>query len=171
MPDLAVADISITPEGARVTIENVGNGPLLPGNDYYTDLYLCPVSPPTVVNQVWEDVGNAGLVWGIDTRGLTLPPGGQLILTNHDMHFDTSLSEYPAVIPAGCRVYVQVDSANTDTSFGAVLEADEVEAASYNNIDSIVLTVPVSTATWATVPTNQISPVIDRGRTVSLPIR
>ena len=171
MPDLTVADISITPEGARVTIENVGNGPLLPGNDYYTDLYLCPVSPPTVVNQVWEDVGNAGLVWGIDTRGLTLPPGGQLILTNHDIHFDTSLSEYPAVIPAGCRVYVQVDSANTDTSFGAVLEADEVKAASYNNIDSIVLVVPVSTATWATVPTNQISPVIDRGRTVSLPIR
>lgn len=171
MPDLTVADISITPEGARITIENVGDSPVLPGNDYYTDLYICPESPPTVVNQVWQDVGDAGLVWGIDTRGLTLLPGGQLVLTNHDVHFDASLSEYPAVIPAGCQVYAQVDSANTDTEFGAVFEADELEGAVYNNIASVSLMVSVSTAEWAAGAAEHTPPVLDSRRTLSLPPR
>lgn len=171
MPDLAVSNISITPEGARVTIENVGDSPLLPGQDFYTDVYLCPVSPPTAVNQIWQDVGDAGLVWGIDTRGLTLLPGGQLVLKNHGVHFDTSLSEYPTVLPAGCRVYAQVDSANTNTEFGAILEADEIGSAVYNNITSVTLSAPVSTAEWATGAADHIPSIPESRQGLSLPPR
>jgi hypothetical protein len=37
-------------------------------------------------------------------------------------------------LPAGTIIYVQVDSANTLTNFGAVLENHEITGGAYNNI-------------------------------------
>lgn len=151
IPDLVVEEIVVSPDTAQITIKNEGSGALLPGNDFWVDLYLCPDSPPTTVNQIWEDVGDAGLVWGISTRGLLLPPDGELTLNINDPHFDSNKSDYPELLPTSCQVYVQVDSSNLATNFGGVLENHELSGHPYNNIASITLSEPISTARWASI--------------------
>ena len=44
----------------------------------------------------------------------------------------------------GTAVYAQVDSANTNTSYGAVLENHESNGGAYNNIAQMTVTTAVS---------------------------
>ena len=43
-------------------------------------------------------------------------------------------SSFTSTIASGTKIYVQVDSANSDTTYGAILETHEQSGQPYNNI-------------------------------------
>ena len=136
-PDLVVREIAATTTGVEVTIENVG---LVPVSDsFWVEVYINPSPPPTAVNQIWNDLANRGLVWGVTEA---LPAGGTLTLTIGDQYFAPELSAWSGVLAEGTPVYAQVDSAAEGSDFGAVLEGHEIDGTAYNNILGPVVVTP-----------------------------
>jgi len=134
-PDLVVEDIIATSNGVRVVIKNQGDAPVLPAEAFWIDLYINPDPVPTGVNQTWNDGRCAeGIVWGIKASDLPLEAGGVITLTIGDGHYWQGYSNFSGSLPAGTQIYVQVDSANTSTAYGAVLENHEITGGPYNNI-------------------------------------
>ena len=133
-PDLVVLDAYF---GATVeiTIQNQGNA--MVQDDFWVDLYVDPSPPPAAVNQVWSSLAEQGMVWGI--TGM-LEAGEMLTLTYSaepgapNLYYQPEMSRLSETIPPGTPIYIQVDSANTTTDFGAVLERHEIEGTAYNNI-------------------------------------
>jgi hypothetical protein len=78
-------------------------------------------------------------VWGIPSSALPLGPGESLELRVGDEFYDSTLSNYSGLPAANTPIFVQVDSAHADTTYGAVLEIHELEGGGYNNIDVIVV--------------------------------
>ncbi len=139
-PDLVVEQIVVTSDSAQVVIKNQGNAPAPSSSPFWIDLYVDPDPVPTGVNQTWDNLCDQGIVWGIDGGGaLPLEPGEALTLTLGDAHYWPSLSNFPGSLPAGTPIYVQVDSANIHTTYGAVLESHEIYGGAYNNIGGPVL--------------------------------
>jgi PKD repeat protein len=131
-PDLVVERLDAGSSGVVVVIKNIGNTPVT--DAFWVDVYLNPASPPTQVNQRWQDVGDQGLVWGIQGAALPLEPGESLTLTMGDAYFFANLSNFSTPLPAGSPVYAQVDSVNSLTGYGGVLESHEISGGPYNNI-------------------------------------
>ncbi len=52
----------------------------------------------------------------------------------NDPMFDAQNSNFDGQFTQGTAVYVQVDSANADTAYGAVNETHEIHGGAYNNI-------------------------------------
>lgn len=98
------------------------------------DLYIDPTAPPAQPNQIWNFLSNEGLVWGIDGDVLPMEPGEVITLTLGDALYWPELSKFSGSLSAGTPVYVQVDSANTDSTYGGVLESHEALGEAYNNI-------------------------------------
>jgi uncharacterized repeat protein (TIGR01451 family) len=139
-PDLVVEHIVVTSDSAQVVIKNQGNAPAPSSNPFWIDLYVDPDPVPTGVNQTWDNLCDEGIVWGVDGGGaLPLEPGETLTLTVGDVYYWPSLSNFPGSLPAGTPIYVQVDSANMHTTYGAVLESHEIYGGAYNNISGPVL--------------------------------
>ena len=136
-PDLVVNQITVDSNSVTVTIENQGSAPVT--EEFWVDLYLNPAAPPTQVNEVWEMSSMYGAAWGVVEPGL-LDSGESLELTLNDVYLDASRTNLPNVISTGSMIYVQVDSANTNTTFGGVLETHENYGEPYNNIMSISAT-------------------------------
>ncbi len=133
-PDLVIVSVTVTPNNARVVIKNQGSTLIPVGNTFWVDLYVNPSPVPTGVNQIWNDGRSAqGMVWGIAGSALPLEPGETLTLTNGDIYYWSSFSNYGSV-PGGTPVYVQVDSSKAGSSYGAVLESHEIGGGTYNNI-------------------------------------
>ncbi len=131
-PDLVVSELIATENAVTVTIKNQGFAPVTDG--FWVDVYIAPSPVPTQVNQIWSDVAAEGLVWGVDGTALAqLVPGGTLTLTIGDGLFDATKSNFSALSP-GTPVYAQVDSVDLNTTYGGVLEIDELTGAPYNNI-------------------------------------
>jgi hypothetical protein len=63
-----------------------------------------------------------------------LVPGGVLTLTLTDGYYQPDYSNVSWPLPAGVPVYVQVDSADALTTYGAVRENHEIFGGPYNNI-------------------------------------
>jgi len=138
-PDLVVEHVAVTSDSAQVVIKNQGDAPVLSGDTFWVDLYISPNPVPTGVNQTWNDGRcSEGIVWGITAPALPLQPGGTITLTIGDAYYWLEHSNFPGSLPAGTPVYVQVDSANTDTTYGGVLEKHEVVGGPYNNISGPV---------------------------------
>lgn len=134
-PDLIVVSANATSSDVTVVIKNQGDAPVLAENEFWVDLYIQPSPVPTGVNQIWSDGRSLqGVVWGVSGSALPLDPGESLTLTLGDMYYWPSYSYYAGSLPAGTPIYVQVDSYNADTTFGAVLESHEVGSGDYNNI-------------------------------------
>ena len=133
LPDLIVEQIVIENDDLQITIKNVGNTAVT--QPFWVDAYFNPTTPPTQVNQTIQTLGVAGIVWGIDDSILPLMPGESLIITPNDPFYSTQFSNFNGTIPPG-ELYVQVDSANIETTHGAVLEMDEARQHPYNNISS-----------------------------------
>lgn len=133
-PDLIVEQITTTSNNVEVVIKNTGYAPASGG--FWVDAYINPNPPPTQVNQIWNDQANQGLVWGVDA---TIAPGETLTLTINDAYYFPQWSNF-STLPEGTPVYVQVDSVNFDTTYGAILETHEATGGSYNNIASTVST-------------------------------
>jgi len=113
-------------------------------DEFWVDVYINPDIEPTHVNQTWEHVGSQGLVWGVTEGALPLYPGEALTLTVSDDYYWPDESQVSWPLLAGTPVWAQVDSANADTDYGAVLENHEITGGEYNNINGPV----PSTATF-----------------------
>jgi hypothetical protein len=132
LPDLVVEQVDVTQGTARVVIKNQGAGTAV--EEFWVDLYVDPDPAPTGVNQTWDQLSSYGIVWGVEQSALPLEPGGTITLIYGDSYYWESLSNFPDSLPAGTPIYAQVDSFNSDTSYGAVLESHEIEGEPYNNI-------------------------------------
>jgi len=137
-PDLVVERIAATRNSVEVVIRNQGDAPVLPTEPFWVDLYVNPHPTPMGVNQTWQSLCSEGMVWGVTEPALPLEPGGTLTLTIDDAYYWPVHSNFSGSFLAGARIYVQVDSANTDTTYGAVLESHEIAGGPYNNISGPV---------------------------------
>jgi CSLREA domain-containing protein len=137
-PDLIVQSLTANANTVQVVIKNQGTAPVV--DEFWVDVYVNPISAPIGVNQTWQMLGHQGLVWGVTTDALpALTPGGVLTLTVNDAHFFADLSAVAWPLAAGTQLYAQVDTADTATTYGAVLETHEVRGEPYNNILGPVL--------------------------------
>jgi hypothetical protein len=135
-PDLVVQSINVESDGSvEVIITNEGNAPVR--DEFWVDLYIDPDPLPTAVNQIWTQLADEGLVWGVDDL-TTLVPGGTMVLTSQGAVAE--LSNYSGSVASGTVIAVQVDSANAETAAGGVVEDHELVGDPYNNI--LVVTVP-----------------------------
>jgi hypothetical protein len=133
-PDLVVQSVSVSGSNIQVVIKNQGLAAVEAKfeNEFWVDLYVNPLTPPTAVNQTRETLGCAGAVWGVTTAALPqLSAGGTLTLTLNDAYYDPARSDLGTILP-GTPIYVQVDSANVATTYGAVLENHEMLGEAYN---------------------------------------
>ena len=115
-----------------VVLRNQSDAAVIDG--FWVDLYLNPIPPPDQVNQIWNDLSEWGVVWGVTGNGLPLPPGGSLSLQVGDGFYAPTFSLLPDLLPAGAILYIQVDSYNLESNFGGVLEGHEARHERYNNI-------------------------------------
>ena len=133
-PDLVVESLIATTEAITVVIQNQGNGPVL--DAFWVDVYINPHTVPTTVNQAWYQLGEQGLVWGVTT--LPIQPNETITLTVGDGAYWPSLSQFSPPLVLESSVYAQVDSVNLNSSYGGVLELDEIKGESYNNIRQVI---------------------------------
>ena len=129
-PDLIIDSLTATDNTVSLTIKNIGSKTVK--EDFWVEVYFNPNPPPTGVNQIWDDGRSQyGLVWGVTEP---IPAGGSLTLTLDDEYFRPSLSNIPSAPLENVVLYAQIDSANINTSYGAVLETHEMVGGAYNNI-------------------------------------
>lgn len=136
-PDLTVTSIHVDADGIAVTVHNAGNAPVVDG--FWVDLYVAPREAPTAVGQIWQDLGEWGMVWGVTGDALPLAAGASLTLRGGDALYDARYSVMPETLPAGTEVYAQVDPVASASSYGAVLEIDELDGGASNNIAGPVI--------------------------------
>jgi hypothetical protein len=77
-----------------------------------------------------------------------------------DAYHWPAYSHFSGALPAGTPIYVQVDSANVETTYGAVLEGHEMVGGPYNNVGGPVF--PALTAAGAEPAEADWPPVDDR---------
>jgi hypothetical protein len=128
-PDLIVEQLLATPESIEVAIKNQGNAAVT--DDFWVDVYIDPTPLPTGVNQVWNELADEGLVWGVTAN---LAPGETITLTVNDTYYVAEASHVSWPLAPGTLVYAQADSANAASTYGAVLENHEITGDPYNNI-------------------------------------
>ena len=143
-PDLVVARLERTATGnLAVVVSNQGTARIALDQGFWVDLYIAPQWLPEQVNETWNFVGNFGAVWGVDENGFVLLPGEEITLELGNHIYWPTLSNLPWVqrgdeyfldIGPETPLYIQVDSANADTTYGAILETHEIFGAAYNNI-------------------------------------
>lgn len=136
-PDLVIDSLSVVDGNLTGVIKNIGEAPVV--NPFWIDLYLNPTTPPSQANQVWPSMAQYGAVWGIDKSALPLNPGETLTITVGDQYYQSVISQLPGRIEKGAILYVQVDSANAKSDYGAVQETHEVSGEGYNNISRVTL--------------------------------
>ncbi|HHS98157.1 MAG TPA: hypothetical protein ENK08_09760, partial [Chloroflexi bacterium] len=149
-PNLVVQRIVAIPDNVQVVIQNVGDRPVT--DEFWVDVYIAPETEPTGVNQTWSQLGEQGIVWGVTADALpALTPGGTLTLTVGDAYYWADLSQVDWPLADETQVWAQVDSANTATDYGAVLEKHELTGGAYDNIrgpvDSVLYATGVGSAT------------------------
>lgn len=133
LPDLIVESIVVTNNDLTIVLKNSGKNAVT--QPFWVDAYFNPHTPPTAANQTIQTLNSEGMVWGIDASALPLAPNETLTITNNSIYYDPINSNFNGAIPAG-TLYVQVDSANTNTWYGAIYELDEATPLTYNNISS-----------------------------------
>ena len=128
-PDLVVSDVIATGSEVEVTITNQGNAPV--EGSFWVDLYVNPNPIPEAVNQVWQDLCDEGIVWGVREP---LEVGESLTLRLDSPYYSEEYSYFTGGLTAEDQVYVQVDSAFIGRGYGGVLEDHEILGGDYNNI-------------------------------------
>jgi large repetitive protein len=131
-PNLVVDSIAASGGTIQVTIRNQGTAPVREA--FWVDLYINPSRPPTAVNQIWPTQGAQGLTWGVSGSALPIEPGASLMLSLGGPFYRADLSSFSGTLAAGTPLYAQVDSANSQSSYGGVLELHEATGGAYDNI-------------------------------------
>jgi hypothetical protein len=158
LPDLVIRSVTATADDVQVVIENLGPGSAT--DDFWVDAYIDPNPPPTAVNEIWNDMCDYGLVWGVTAD---LAPGDVLTLTFDDAYYTSTYSLVSWPLAAGTEVYAQVDAWNPGTSYGAVLETHEETGGAYNNIVGPVLVEGTGAGDGTVLPPLTFyAPVLDR---------
>jgi uncharacterized repeat protein (TIGR01451 family) len=127
-PDLIVeaVDVGATTE---IMIANDGDAPV--EASFWVDLYVNPTSEPQSVNDIWPELADEGLVWGVtDPLGV----GERLTLTVESPYYSEAYSAISDTLTADDTIYVQVDSASVEREYGGVQEIHEILGGEYNNI-------------------------------------
>lgn len=138
-PDLTITNMVAITDNVQMTIRNQGE--ITATNDFWVDVYVDPLPNPSKPNQIWPELSFQGMVWAVTEPTLPLAPGDTVTLTLNDRYYTSTLSVFTSTLEVGTVVYAQVDSANADTNYGAVLELDEYgDGSSYNNIISTTVT-------------------------------
>ena len=127
-PDLVVQDVVATRSEVQITIENVGTAASSRG--FWVDAYINPDTAPSTTNQIWDDLGSQGLVWGVD---IAMDVGDVIILTVDDEFYRPLLSSVAWPMAIDTAVYVQADSWNASTTYGSVRESHEIAGEPYDN--------------------------------------
>ena len=140
-PDLVVTAVTVTPNQASITIQNQGNaianaGCVVNESCFWVDLYIAPAPVPTKSNEIWNNIASSGAAWEI-TRPLA--PDEELVLTINGTYYSANRSDPLLPFTIGTNVYAQVDSYNTNTTYGTVNETHEISNGTYNNITGPVL--------------------------------
>lgn len=167
--DLIVESITVDERGVEVVIKNRGDA-ALQGTGYWVDLYFNPSRAPTGVNQLARDWGDAGLVWGIPADASALAPGQTRMLYVADPFYVDELSFIPRNLDPGSKIYVQVDSANQATEYGAIRERHEILGDAYNNISEVTLFELVNTDNWPAIEAAQASEMRRESRHLRLQV-
>ncbi len=132
IPDLVIKNLLASSDAVTVVVTNQGNAAV--ADAFWVDAYVNPTTPPTGVNQRWEDLGTQGVAWGVVVPALPLAPSQVLTLTlGGNYYFGPPVSNISLPLPAGSVVYAQVDSVNFATTYGNVAEGNEA-----NNISGPV---------------------------------
>ncbi|MBK8903065.1 MAG: tandem-95 repeat protein [Anaerolineaceae bacterium] len=147
-PDLVVTNVSASSTLVEVTIENQGT--MATGSGFWVDFYIDPDPVPTQENEVWFDVADEGIVWGVS---VSIPAGESLTLRYStapgapNLYYSAVNSSYSGSLPVGTPVYAQVDSAHLNTTYGGVLEIHEILGGVYNNVSAAYTAVAPTAAT------------------------
>jgi uncharacterized repeat protein (TIGR01451 family) len=133
-PDLVVVNLVATSDNITVAIQNQIDAPIY--DEFWVDVYIDPDPPPSAVNQVWDQLSDQGLAWGVTEDAFAqLETGGVLTLTVGDAYYRPEpWSQVSWPLAVGTSVYAQVDSYNVFGDHGAVLELHEFNGEPYNNI-------------------------------------
>jgi len=166
-PDLVVEVITVTTNNIELAIANHGLTPVT--GPFWVDVYVRPITPPTHVNQTWNSVGQEGLVWGGFWNDLPLEPGESLQLSYNGPYYNAGESHVNWPIRVGDWIYAQVDSANSNTTYGAILEVDEIGAGPYNNILGVQFLGVANAA--AALPPPSLPPALPPPQWADLPRR
>ena len=130
-PDLVVQSVTATAGDVQIVIANQGNAPVVDG--FWVAGYVNPSPAPDAVNQMWWELGDEGMFWGIPEDALPLNPGETITLAVSDDYYDEDYSHVSWPLAAGSVVYVQADAWNADTDYGAIRESHEITGGSYDN--------------------------------------
>ncbi len=128
-PDLVVEEILATQSVITVVLRN--QGPAATDKTFWVDVYVEPERPPEGVNETWDKLTDQGLVWAVTE---TLAPGDLLTLTVGGLYYQVDYSRVDWPLAEGTPIYAQVDSANEETAYGAILETHEIIGLTYNNV-------------------------------------
>jgi endonuclease/exonuclease/phosphatase family metal-dependent hydrolase len=138
-PDLVVEAIATSGGQLHVTIANRGDAPVT--NPFWTDLIIQATHAPAVPNDTWEVLGGRGMAWGV-TQPLGV--GERLTLSVGDTFYRADQSAWGGSILAGATLSAHIDSANTSTRYGAVLEIHERDGEPYNNVQEATAASPIA---------------------------
>jgi uncharacterized repeat protein (TIGR01451 family) len=133
-PDLIVDNVELANNDIAITIKNQGQLPVTADLGFWVDLYINPSPAPTQVNQTWDPISPYGAAWGVDREALPILPGETRTLYLYDIYYKYNYSRLPVALRPGDILYVQVDSYNAVTTYGAILEDHEMSGSTYNNI-------------------------------------
>ncbi|MCA9955053.1 MAG: tandem-95 repeat protein, partial [Anaerolineales bacterium] len=161
-PDLVVTNVTASSTLVEVTIENQGT--MATSSGFWVDFYVDPSPVPTHENQVWSDVSDEGIVWGVN---VPIAAGDSLTLSYStangapNLFYSAENSSFAGLLPIGTPVYAQVDSAHLNTTYGGVLEIHEILGTTYNNVSAaytaVAPTVPVSQSSLSQLGEEQLA--------------
>jgi hypothetical protein len=132
-----VDELLVTGDRMQVRVRNQGDRAVTEA--FWVDVYIDPDPLPAGVNQTWSTLASQGMVWGVTAPALPLSPGQAITLTSSpgDVYFRPDYSQFATPFSPDMGVYAQADSANMNTSYGAILENHEASGGAYNNISGV----------------------------------
>ncbi|MEJ2746306.1 MAG: Ig-like domain-containing protein [Anaerolineae bacterium] len=134
-PDLVITSLQGSSDYVEVVIENQGNQATNSG--FWVDFYVAPNPAPQAANELWPDLSDEGIAWGVTTA---IQPGQVLTLTYStapgasNLYYSAADSYFTGSLAAGTPIYAQVDSAHVGHPDGAISEIHELLGGAYNNI-------------------------------------
>jgi hypothetical protein len=134
MPDLIIKSASVRGGQLQITIANQGDGAVTVPFWVVVSVSQPPHSP--YASQSWSDFGLIYMSWRVPAG--QLPPGASLTVSTADSTAEGSQPFVNYLRRSGNRLFAQVDAFNPASEFGAVVEIDELEGHSYNNVTTFV---------------------------------
>ncbi|MEM8859321.1 MAG: hypothetical protein AAGD96_13420, partial [Chloroflexota bacterium] len=134
-PDIVVDSIDFDNGELVMNLMNIGIEDVT--STFWVDMFVNPQTLPTQPNDTLEWLNEVGYVWGVADSALPIRSGETLTLRLDGPYFSTVYSTYSDALKNGDQIVVHVDSANTGSDFGAVLESHEDTGGTYNNIYSL----------------------------------